>query len=286
MRRKSAYLVDCVNRFGVSGISWWLKTHQQRDEFLTALESLREELAKENTNLLVLEQTFSKFIVPEDDLGHVYWYTDAHNKLVKFETCLDETNKFDVKLLQQAMNELKFIGQSDEFHQTYGLEGIQQRVKDMYQELQNKIVDQQSIERENVEAEKQKHAADLSRLEAEKSASIAKAKMMESIKIKEKRLAIIEEKKRALADKEACQLKIQEQNELAEIQAQQADRDRQSKLQESYQELELKEKLKELPLEEIIEMVNSQIANKKILTFLQLDQLSKLKQTIEDKKSQ
>ena len=184
------------------------------------------------------------------------------------------------------MNELKFIGQSTEFHQTYQLEAIQQRVNNMYQELQQKIVEQQSIEREKVEAEKHQHVAELARLETEKTAAIAKTKMMESVKIKEKRLAIIEDKKRILAEKEALALKIQEQNELAEIQAKQADRDRQSKLQESYQELELKEKMKELPLEEIIELVNSQIANKTILTFLQLDQLSKLKQTIEDKKAQ
>jgi hypothetical protein len=285
-KRKFAYLIECVNRFGISGFSWWLKTHQQKDEFEIALGDLRVELDKDDANLLAMERVFSDFIVPEDDLGHVFWYTDAHNKLLKFEKELEDNKQFSIKLLQQAMNELKFIGQSDEFHQRYQLEAIQQRVKDMYQDLQQKIVEQQSIERERVEADKQKHSVELARIEAEKAADVAKAKMMESVKIKEKRLAIIEEKKRAIAEKEASEIKLQEQNELAEIKAKEAERERQAKLQDSYRELELKEKIKEMPLEEIIEMANNQIANKKILTFIQLDQLSKLKQTIEDKKAE
>ncbi len=285
-KRKFAYLVECVNRFGPSGFNWWLKTHRQKDEFEVALQDLREELKKDDVELLAVEHVFSDFIVPEEDLGHVYWYTDAHNKLKKFEKELLEKNNFSIKLLQQAMNELKFIGESDEFHQTYQLEAIQQRVKDMYHELQQKIVEQQSLERERVEADKQKNTVELARIEAEKAAAVAKAKMMESVKVKEKRLAIIEEKKRAIAEKEASEIKLKEQNELAEIKAKEAERERQAKLQESYRELEIKEKIKEMPLEEMIEMVNTQIANKKILTFIQLDQLSKLKQTIKDKKAE
>jgi len=283
-RRKFAYLVDCINRFGFPGLSWWFKTQQQQDEFEIALADLRVELAAEKVSLLSVEKIFSDFIIPEEDLGHVYWYTDAHNKLEAFEKTLTEKNKFDIKQLQQVMNELKFIGQSDEFHHIYQLEDIQQRIKGMYQELQQKIVEQQSLERQKIETDKQQQVTGLAQADADKAASIAKAKMMEAVKIKEKRLAIIEDKKRQLAEKEVTELRIREQNEQAEIKAKEAEIERQTKLQESYRELELKEKLKELPLEELIEMVNYQIGHKKILTFIQLDQLSKLKSTIEEKK--
>ncbi len=285
VRRKFAYLLDCINRFGFPGIAWWFKSHQQQDEFKIALADLRNELAQEQTCLLSVEKIFSDFVIPEEDLGHVYWYTDAHNKLEVFDKTLKEKNKFDIKQLQQAMNELKFIGQSDEFHSIYQLEDIQQRVKDMYQELQQKIVEQQSLERQKIETDKQQQIAHLAQADADKAASVAKAKMMEAVKIKEKRLAIIEEKNRQLAEKESIKLRIIEQNEQAEIKAKEAEIERQTKLQESYRELELKEKLKELPLEELIEMVNHQIEHKKILTFIQLDQLSKLKHTIEEKKA-
>lgn len=285
VKRKFAYLLDCINRFGISGIPWWFRTYSQIDEFEIALQDLRVDLAAENANLLLVEKIFADFLIPEDDLGHVYWYTDAHNKIENFNKKLTDKKQFDIKMLQLAMKELQFIGQSDEFHQTYQLENIQQKVKDMYQELQQKIIEQQSIEREATKADKQKNTADLARADADKAAAVAKEKMMEAVKIKEKRLAIIEEKKRQIAEKEAVEIKIKEENEQAEIQAKKAEVERQEKLQDSYRELEIKEKIKELPLEELIEMVNKQIENKKILTFIQLDQLSKLKHTIEEKKA-
>lgn len=285
LRQKFAYLMDCINRFGFSGVAWWFKTHQQQDEFKIALMDLRTELAKKEVNLLLVEKIFSDFIIPEEDLGHVYWYTDAYNKLAAFEKMLTEKSQFDIKQLQLAMNELKYIGQSNEFHQTYQLEDIQQRIKDMYQELQQKIVEQQSLERQKIEIDKQQHVANLAQSDADKVAAVAKVKMMEAVKIKEKRLAIIEDKKRQQLEKETVELKIREQNEQAEIKAKESEIERQSKLQESYRELEIKEKIKELPLEELIEMVNQQIDHKKILTFIQLDQLSKLKHTIEEKKA-
>jgi hypothetical protein len=283
-KRKVAYFRNCTSRFGVSGVSWFFKTHTQRDSFVNALGILRKELDAEDVNLSSIEKTFSNFIIPEEDLGHVYWYTDAHNKLENFNEKLFDKSECDIKLLKLAMNELKFIGESDQFHRIYQLENIQKRVKKMYQALQQKILEQQSIEKKNIELEKDKQVAAMAKLGADKEASIAKAKMMESIKIKEKRLAIIEQKKCLIAEKETIELKIKEQNDKAEIDAKSAEVERQTRLQESYRELELKEKMKELPLEEMIEMVKHKIEKKQILTFIQLDQLSKLKTVIENKK--
>jgi len=284
VRRKFTYLLDCINRFGFNGVVWWFKTHGQIDEFKIALEDLRTELEKDDVSLLMVEKIFLDFKIPEEDLGHVYWYTDAHKKLQAFEKKLTGKKIFDIKLLQRAMNELKFIGQANQFHQTYQLEAIQQRIKDMYQDLQQKIAEQQSIEKQKLEVDKQQQVADMAKTESDKVASIAKAKMMEAVKIKEKRLAIIEEKKRQQLENEAQELKIKEQNEQAEIKAKEAEAERQSKLQESYRELEIQEKIKELPLEELLDIVNHKVENKKILTFIQLDKLSKLKHTMEEKK--
>jgi hypothetical protein len=283
VQQKSRYLSHCISRFGGAGISWWFKTHQQQDEFKVALKDLRRELEDDAVQFDLVEKVFSGFIVPEEDLGHVYWYTDAHNKLKSFEKKLDETSVFDAKMLKQAMNELKFIGQSDEFHEIYQLKDVQQKVKIMYQDLQQKIAEQQSIEREKVSLESQRKAADLAAKEAEKAASLAKAKMMESMKVKEKRLAIIEDKKRQQVEKELTEVRMKEQNELAEQQAKTAEIARQEKLQDSYRALEIEETLNNMPLEEVIEMVNNKIENKHILNFVQLDQLSKLKATIEKK---
>ena len=283
--RKFAYLLVCINRFGLSGLSWWFKSQAQQDEFEVALSQLRIDLAADDVDLRCIDKTFTDFIVPEEDLGHVYWYSDAYKKLEAFESKLARNKVVDIKLLQQAMNELKYIGQSDDFHQHYHLEDIQDRVNVMYQELQAKIVEQQSIERAKIENDKQNKVVALAEAEVAKAEAIAKAKMMESVKMKEKRLAIIEQKKKQLAEKDTAEIRRKEQNELAEIQAKQAETERQAALQKSYADLEIKEKMKELPLEELIEVVNQKIEHKKILTFIQQDQLSKLSNTIQDKKA-
>jgi hypothetical protein len=31
-QRKTAYLIECINRFAFQGAFWWLKTHSQNDE--------------------------------------------------------------------------------------------------------------------------------------------------------------------------------------------------------------------------------------------------------------
>jgi len=154
----------------------------------------------------------------------------------------------------------------------------------MYQELQQVLAEQQLIEKQKNELEKQKQKSQLARAEADKKESEAKLKMMDGIKIKEKRLAIIEDKKRKLAEREVSELKIKEQKSLAEIAIKEAEAKRKDELQQSYHELELKESAKELPLEVLVEVVKRKIENKKILTFIQQDQLTKLKQAIENKK--
>jgi len=285
VKRKFVYLIDCINRFGFNGVVWWFKTHAQIDELKIALDDLRAELENEDVSLLIVERILGDFKLPEEDLGHVFWYTDAHKKLDAFETKLTDKKIFDIKLLQKAMNELKFIGQANQFHQNYQLEAIQQRIKDMYQVLQKKIVEQQALEKQKLEADKKQQVADLAKSESDKVAAIAKAKTIEAVKIKEKRLAIIEEKKRQELENQAQELKMKEQNEQAEIRAKEAEAERQSKLQESYRELEIQEKIKELPLEELLDIVNQKVENKTILTFIQLDKLSKLQHTMEQKKA-
>jgi len=284
IQRRLIYLLSCVDRFGIPGVTWWFKTYKQIDQLNLALVELRLKLSEKEISLLWLEDTFSQFIIPEEDLSHVYWYTDAHHKLDNFKKHLVKKQKFDIKLLKLAMNELRFISQSNEFHKIYQLENIQQRVKEMYQELQQKITEQQSLEKEKIAIEKNQQSVEIAKEEAKREEAIAKSKMMENVKIKEKRLAIIEQKKQRMIEKEVTELQIKKQDEQAEISAREAERERQTKLQESYRELELEEKIKKMPLEELVEIVNRKIDKKQILTFVQLDQLSKLKHTIEEKK--
>ena len=284
-QRKSAYLLECINRFGFTGFIWWLKTHGQNDELKESIEDLIESFEDPTTPLNLVQQVLENYKLPEEDFGHIMWYSDAHNKLMSFQNTLLKKQKFEINLLQSAMNELKYIGSANEFHQYYGLESLQKKVKDMYQELQESIHKHETLNYQEIEAQKLQSEVDIKQSEADKVKAKAKIKTMEAVKIKEKRIAIMENKKRKLAEIELKELEIKKQNDKAEFDAKEAEAKRQASLQASYRELEVEEKIKEMPLEELITLVDNQIEKKQILTFIQLEKLDRLKQTIESKKA-
>ncbi len=284
--RRLRYLGSCVRRFGIQGALWWFKTYQQQDSFNDALDRLRASLEKEQLSFVLIAETFSQFIIPEEDQGYVDWYVAAHNKLLRLEQSLDKDQHLNIDRLEAVISELKYISGADKFHETYQLGSIQQKVTLMYQQLQDTLNEQQLIEKQKLEVEKLKQQSNLARAEADKKEAEAKAKTMESVKEKERRLAIIEERKYKLAECEALELKAKELKLQEELEAKKADSERQEALQKSYQELELKESVKDIPLEELVEIVKKKIENKKILTFIQQDQLAKLKQTIESKNTE
>jgi hypothetical protein len=283
-QRKTAYLIECINRFGFQGALWWLKTHSQYDELKESIQDLLTSYEDPQTPLNLVQQVLDNFKLPEEDLGYVHWYSDAHNKLLNFLAVLEKKDKFDERLLQSAMNELKYIGQANEFHQYYGLEALQKKVKDMYQELQESIHKNQVLNFEKLETDKRNAELTLKQGDLDKLKAKAKIKTMEAVKIKEKRMAIMEDKKRKMAKIELVELEIKKQSEKAEFDAKEAEANRQASLQESYRALEITEKIKEMPLENLVNLVNTKITNKKILTFMQLAQLDKLKETIDAKK--
>jgi len=284
-QRKTAYLIECINRFGVKGSFWWLKTHGQNDDLLESIQDLLTSYEDPATPLNLVQQVLENYKLPEEDLGYVMWYSDAHNKLLSFQAVLEKKGNFDVSLLQLAMNELKYIGQANEFHYYYGLEALQKKVKIMYEELQESINKNQAQNHEKLKADKQQAELSLKQGELDKLKIKTKIKAMEAVKIKEKRMAIMENKKRKMAEIELAELEIKKQNEKAKFDAKEAEAKRQASLQESYRELELTEKIKGMPLEDLVKLVNMQIKNKQILTFIQLAQLDRLKETIELKKS-
>lgn len=284
-QRKFAYLLKCINRFGANGAFWWLKTHGQNDDLKESVQDLLTSFENPMTPLNLVQQVLDNYQLPDEDLGYVMWYSDAHNKLLNFQAVLEKKNSFDVSLLQSAMNELKYIGQAQEFHQYYGLELLQKKVRDMYQQLQESIDKNQALNYEKLEADKRQLELTLKQGELDKLKAKAKIKTMEAVKIKEKRIAIMENKKRKMAEIELVELEIKKQNEQSEFDAKKAEAKRQASLQESYRELEIAEKIKEMPLEKLVSLVNTQITNKKILTFIQLAQLDKLKEAIDAKKA-
>jgi len=260
-KKKLGYLSESVSRDGLGGASHWLKSHHQIEAFEEAINDLLVASESEDFTLLQVETTLSSFVLPEEDRAQAEWYGAAHKLLLQFEKSMFDDRYFDSKLLPSILNELKFISQSNEFHHRYGLQQIQEKVTKMYQTLQQSLADHKATEKEKLSQKSDENKIKLAQIESEKSQADAKKAMMESVKIKEKRLAIIEEKKRLLAEKELAEKTIEQEQRQAEIQAKQAEVERQAKLQEAYIDLQLEEKVANWEIAEFIDKFNKRLNN-------------------------
>ena len=258
-KKKLGALSEAVSRDGVGGASHWLKSHHQTDDLNAAIDDLLVAFEDDDFQLLQVETTLSSFVIPEDDLGQAEWYKTAHNYLIEFENKLKKSNQFDIKLLQAAQNELKYISQSNDFHRRYRLEPIQNKVTKMYKSLQQSIIDYKTIEQQKNQSLHDESNQKLAQIESDKAQAIAKKAMIDNIKMKEKRIAIMEEKKRLIAEKELVAAQEIQQREAFELQSKQAEMERQAKLQESYLELQLEEKISNWQIEDYISKMKSKI---------------------------
>jgi hypothetical protein len=263
-KRKLSDLLDATSRDGLNGASHWFKSHHQTEDLSAALEDLLVASEQDDFQLLQVETTLASFVIPEDDLGQAEWYKTAHNYLIAFEEKLVKKNVFDIKLLQAAQSELKYISQSNEFHQRYRLKSIQEKVTQMYQTLQQSLIDYKTIEQQKNQTLQDESNQKLTQIEAEKAQAVAKKAMIDNIKMKEKRIAIMEEKKRLQAEKELVSAQEVQQREEFELQSKQAELERQAKLQESYLDLQLEEKISNWNIEDYISKMRSKISHEEL----------------------
>lgn len=258
-KKKFGHLSESVSRSGMDGVQHWLKSHHQVEELEEALEELRKSSSEPDFQLLQVHTTLSSFVLPEEDIGQAEWYLTAHQLLESLEHQLEKEQRVDAKKLQSILKELKFISEADEFHTRYQLSNIQQEVKTLYQSLQSSLSEFKSLELKRRDADKEQEKIKLAELETQKAEALAKKAMLDSVKMKEKRLAIAEEKKRKLAEAEAIDAKRKQEEEEANNRAKQAEADRQSKLQDAYVDLQLEEKISSWALTEHIQKLQQKM---------------------------
>lgn len=277
-QKKLRYLSEAISRSGKKGINHWIKFHPQIEEFEGAIGELIRASEQESFNLLQVDTTLRCFNLPEEDRDQHGWYKTAHHYLFEFEQKLIQENRFDIKALQAALNELKFISQSNEFHIRYNLQSIQEKVIKVYQNLLQMIREHKIQEKEKANAEKESHRLKMAQAEENKAKAEAKKVMLENIKIKEKRIAIIEDRKRKAADKELIEAENIRQQENAEIEAKRAEIERQNKLQEAYIDLQLEEKISHWDISDFAEKLTIKLDQ----TSLTEQQKHRMQQLISD----
>lgn len=254
-QKKLSYLSESVSRSGMEGAGHWLKSHHQIDELKEAISDLIESSNAKDFKLIQVDTTLSSFVIPKEDLDQAEWYRTADALLESFYKTLKEKQNVDLKLLKSLLNELKFISQADEFHQRYQIQSIQEKVTKVYQDLLKVLDEFKAIERKRLSTKKEDDALKEKELETEKAQALAKAKAMEAVKMKEKRLAIIEEKKRKLAEKELLIANKSKEAEMIELNAKKAETERQSKLQDAYVDLQIEDRINQWSVLDIIEIL-------------------------------
>lgn len=259
--KKIAYMRALVAKDGAQGLIHWFKSQSQLEQLDEAIADLINDSQADDFTLLRVATTIKSFQLLDEDLGQAEWYETAHNLLQEYDTTLIEKKFCDLKKLQLASKELRFISDADEFHQRYQLQPIQQKVKIMYQDIEKHISEFKALEKEKIALKTEQDKVKTLELEKQKAEAEAKKASMENLKIKEKRLAIIEEKKKRLAEKELAEQKHTHELELAEKNAKQAEIQRQEKLQDAYVELQLEEKLSNWTTQDLAKFMLKKISD-------------------------
>jgi len=238
-KKKTASLSNAIKQDPKQGLQWWLKTHKQEDEFSAVIAELNSRAPKGDFDLATVIELLSPFILKEYVQGILDWISAAQQKMEQLHNYVQENEKVDQKMLKAVIKELDFILKEQEFFNQLDIQPVQEAIKAMFNELNQRL--KETIENQNKLAELEQQQKQL-----EIEQQIAKQAAEENAKLdleKRKALAIAkkmeQEKLAKIALKEAKQVEIQRMEKLQEFQARQAEEKRMAELQGSYASMQL-----------------------------------------------
>lgn len=253
------YFKQCYQEDKHGAIKWWLKTNKEQDELKQAISRLSYQMNDEDFTLDKIWSALSDFTLKPEDVNKLKWFEDAHHKIIQITTALKTGRKVERPVLQKLQNQLRFIANSEEFSQKYGLEKARKEVFKMYKHLTQVLDELKKIEREKMANKENEQKLEARRLAKEKAEAEAQKEKLEVIKHKEARLQAQEEKKKALAFKEAEEAEMLREEKLAELKAQEAEQQRQLQLQGTYLDMQVQDKISALSIKELSAMLSSRV---------------------------
>ncbi len=235
--QKSKHLTEELSYDPVGGFIWWLKTHKQKPAMDDALANLLQHARKPSFQLDEVAAVFSKFQLKKDDAGQAQWYQDAHDKLVICQRQLEESSTLNLKMLEPALVELRFISEADQFHQYFQLQPLHRRVRDMYEA----IIERMDILLEDTKNRRRLHKQEIEirNKEAEVQQAAEKAKDSKHQLKKEKAALKKVKKERKLIDSQRDAEEEAWKREEADrkLRIQESQHQQQQELQDSFQAL-------------------------------------------------
>ncbi len=265
-----SYLHSLYKEDPNTAVTHWKQTYKERDSFAQALKDLQERQTADNFAWEEIPRVLGQFHMREDDRGQADWYGDAARQYQAVLNAIEKQKTFKPQLVQPLMKELKFIAEADAFHQKFGLSAIQQKVKTMYQTLQQRIDEYMKLQKQQLEiASKDK---EIEKLRAQEAIATAEAQKVaqENRLVQEQRLKVVEDKKRLEAKRaaeEAERVRLERQRE---IEAELAEARRREELSASFRAIEQEELMRKA----LQNMSLSQCAEGLLRQLFEKDQLS------------
>ncbi len=238
-KKKTLSLSKAIKDDPKTGLQWWLKTHQQEDQLDAVIAEINHMSANDDFELSRVVDLLADFKLREYEAGILEWFTAADNKMQRLLDCMESHEKIDEKQLKAIIKEVNFILQEDEFFTKLGIQPVQEAIKRMFSQLNQRLKEVNELQLKQAELEQQQK-----QLEIEQQ--LAKQAAEENAKIElEKRKALAlakkleQEKLAKIAIKEAKQVEIQRMDKLQEFRAKQAEEKRMAELQGTYASMQL-----------------------------------------------
>ncbi len=238
-KKKTLSLSKAIKDDPKTGLQWWLKTHQQEDQLDAVIAEINHMSASDDFELSRVVDLLADFKLREYEAGILEWFTAADNKMQRLLDYMESHEKIDEKQLKAIIKEVNFILQEDEFFTKLGIQPVQEAIKRMFSQLNQRLKEVNELQLKQAELEQQQK-----QLEIEQQ--LAKQAAEENAKIElEKRKALAlakkleQEKLAKIAIKEAKQVEIQRMDKLQEFRAKQAEEKRMAELQGTYASMQL-----------------------------------------------
>lgn len=238
-KKKTLSLSKAIKDDPKTGLQWWLKTHQQEDQLDAVIAEINHMSASDDFELSRVVDLLADFKLREYEAGILEWFTAADSKMQRLLDYMESHEKIDEKQLKAIIKEVNFILQEDEFFTKLGIQPVQEAIKRMFSQLNQRLKEVNELQLKQAELEQQQK-----QLEIEQQ--LAKQAAEENAKIElEKRKALAlakkleQEKLAKIAIKEAKQVEIQRMDKLQEFRAKQAEEKRMAELQGTYASMQL-----------------------------------------------
>lgn len=226
------------------GLRFWQAHQRQEAERLVLLAGLRARVGAADFELAEVSALFTRLALKKDDAGMAQWFGDASRKLSDALRRAEAADFPEPAYFQEALKELRFLGDMPAFYRRYELLDLELEVKTMYDALLARLDALTLVKKEQMTQGKEQHQLALIQAETERQKAEQAKLAEENARVRELKQKLELEKERAqqkkiLLEAEAVQLRAEE-----DVARERAERERQAALQKDFARMQEEERLR------------------------------------------